>query len=81
MTPAEIIAMLASVGVTPDAKRPTTWDGYLDVFSQFAALVAAKEREACAQVADSYIDAEWPGDDLSRQSESTAADIRARGQS
>lgn len=75
----EIIEMLASVKVTRWDLRPTTWDGYLDVFHKFADLVAAREREECAKVADKFAEssqyktqrnlAEW-----------CASSIRARGQ-
>jgi hypothetical protein len=38
-----------------------------------------KEREACAMIAASFIDEEWPGDDLSTQAENIASSIRAGG--
>jgi hypothetical protein len=71
----EIIAMLASIGVEPRAKRPTDWKGFVAVFERFAAMVAAKEREACAAVAaDTFYGN--PGE-LNHE---IAAAIRARGQ-
>lgn len=52
MTRDEIIAILKTVGVYPAAKLPTTWDGFVDVFSAFAENVADAEREACAKVCE-----------------------------
>lgn len=46
----EITEMLESIGVTRFAVRPHNWEGNLAVFEKFAALVAAKEREACAKL-------------------------------
>lgn len=48
----EIIDMLESIGVTPMAMGPTSFKVYFEVFQKFTALVAAKEREACAQLSD-----------------------------
>jgi hypothetical protein len=63
--------------------RQTGWhDALLDVsfvlpmLTDFAKLVAAKEREACAKVCDEFAkDSDWPTVD------NCAAAIRARGES
>lgn len=66
MTPEEILAMAKEASICHSADSyEFTHDGMLG----FAALVAAKEREACAQVCESWDD---PRD--------YAAAIRARGQ-
>ena len=81
---AEIIAMALQVGVREYGPNTRNWSFDLSELESFVALVADKaaatEREACAQIAEGYIDQEWPGDELSVQAESTAGDIRARGQ-
>lgn len=74
MTRDEILALAREAGLQ------RTNPGEAIEVVRFAALVAAKEREACAQIAEGYIDQEWPGDELSVQAESTAGDIRARGE-
>jgi hypothetical protein len=60
-----------------------SYDGYEENLEAFAVLVAAAEREACAQVADSQ-DGDDPGDapdcTWSRCARHIAAAIRARGQ-
>lgn len=79
MTHEEIIAMAREVGLLPDNSHPTPETRAMrkrcEVVKHFAALVAAKEREACAQLAgDSYYGN--PGE-LNHE---IAAAIRARGQ-
>jgi len=84
MTKAEILDMAKEAGLTD--KDLGDWmieygnaEGEI---KKFAALVAekaaAKEREACAQVAESYIDTAWPFCDVSQQAKDTASEIRAR---
>ena len=59
--------------------EPEPGDGTIEFLGSFAALVAAKEREACAQVCEgfkqgnsaTYIDDDW--------ADMCAAAIRARG--
>lgn len=51
MTNDEIIAIAREAGFNPVAYM----GGSLDVFVRFAALVAAKEREACADVAEKTV--------------------------
>lgn len=47
----EIIAMAREAGCVSAEFWPKDFAGLMGVFERFAALVAAKEREACAQVA------------------------------
>ena len=67
MTRAEVIAMARGVGIWCTL---TDVACAIDALERFAALVAAKEREACAQVCES-----WGGRDY----EKCATAIRARG--
>ena len=56
MTPAEIIAMAREAGLLPDNSHPAPETRAMrqrtNAVQRFAALVAAKEREACAQVCE-----------------------------
>ena len=63
MTRDEITRMAREAGCT--ANEANAWCGFLE---RFAALVAAAEREACAKLADKYME-RW-----------TADAIRARGE-
>ncbi len=60
----EIIRMAreagAAVDVSTDPNSPPSWwaAGHNDVWERFAELVAAKEREACAQICDQEV-ARW----------------------
>jgi hypothetical protein len=47
---------------------------YQKLLGRFAALAAAHEREACAEIADEMVAWDWNGDDI-------ADAIRARGES
>ena len=75
MTHEEIIAMAnAAAARHGHTYEPEPADGTVEFLTSFAALVAAKEREACAQLAgDSYYGN--PGE-LNHE---IAAAIRARG--
>jgi hypothetical protein len=66
MTQDEIIDMAIQAGASPDKN---IWLMYAEELEVFARLVAAKEREACAKVADGFI-----GGDV------IAERIRARGE-
>jgi len=68
----EIIVMARQVGYTPF--EALKWEQAL---TNFAKLVAAKEREACAKVCESLFDLE---DDTCDEAEQCAAAIRARGE-
>ncbi len=48
----EIIVMAREAGCVSAEFWPGDFAGLMGVFERFAALVAAKEREACAQVCD-----------------------------
>lgn len=75
MNQAEIIAMAREVGLLPDNSHPTPETRAMrkrcEVVKRFAALVAAKEREACAQVCMDRRSLDTPWD--------CAVAIRARG--
>jgi len=69
MTHDEIIRMAREAGISQSHA-----EGMTDFLERFAALVAAAEREACAQIAE-----EWLGPTKDRELHIAAA-IRARGQ-
>ena len=68
MTQDEIIEMARQAGLDPDL-----WN-YTDAFETFAKLIAEKEREACAKIADEWV-AAYPHPSLT-----IAEWIRKRGQ-
>ena len=70
----DIIEMAADVGMTGLSLIDV---GYLE---RFAALVAAAEREACAQLCEAEAE-KWEGDDgpISTEARLCALAIRARG--
>ena len=74
MTRDDIIEMAADVGMTGLSLIDV---GYLE---RFAALVAAAEREACAQLCEAEAE-KWEGDDgpISTEARLCALHIRARG--
>ena len=78
MTKEEIIEMAKQAGferLGVYAQFGDDWVGFTEDLETFAKLVAEKEREACAKIADSYADG------LERNySEIIADKIRARGQ-
>ena len=79
MTRAEVIAMARGVGIWCTL---TDVACAIDALERFAALVAATEREACAQVCDHYataLDYESSPYTHSRECKQAAAAIRARG--
>jgi len=71
MTRDDIIGWMQEVGAKKSDLTPQTYDGFVDLFQRFAALVAAAEREACAKACDGWMHAN--GNDC-------AAAIRARGE-
>ena len=81
MTREEIIAMAREVGLLPDNSHPTPETRAMrkrcEVVKRFAALVAAKEREACAEIAEKE-DVASTDDPFGVQS-CIADAIRARG--
>ena len=80
MTQDEIIEMAIEARLAFDSEEyPEIWQTYMNVGKQeietFAKLVAAKEREACAKVCDSF-----QARDVGMQPAECAGAIRARGE-
>jgi hypothetical protein len=73
MTPDEIIKMAMKAGVAPMMTNKPVMYPSLEALETFAALIAAREREACAMVAE-----QWPYED--ERMFSIAQAIRARGE-
>lgn len=85
MTTDEIMAMAREAGLLPDNAHPAPETRAMrkrcEVVKRFAALVEAKEREACAQVCDHYAHAKDYGGNTYMRSEdckNAATAIRAR---
>lgn len=76
MTKDEIIAMAREAGLSAMPANPNLTDYVNEKLIQFASLVAAAEREACAQICS--LNAEGCGGTLREVLESNAAAIRAR---
>lgn len=79
MTRTEVIAMATEAGLNSYRIAPGE---AVAVWERFAALVAAKEREACAQVCDHYAHAKDYGGNTymrSQDCKNAATAIRARG--
>ena len=74
----EIIQMAREAGFV-DASF-CRWSAYLDDLERFAALVAAAEREVCAQLCEDEAE-KWEGEDgsISTEARLCAINIRARG--
>ena len=82
MTHEEIIAMAREAGFDmsrlPSIRAANVYGEVNDELARFAALVAAKEREACAQVCDGFDTGRRLTSDF--KAAEMAAAIRARGQ-
>lgn len=52
MTRDEILIAMKEVGAAKHDLMPKTYEGVVDVFERFAAIVRADEREQCAKVCD-----------------------------
>ena len=78
MTQDEIIRFAIQFRLVTTGNR----DGvYMDALTEFANLVAAKEREECAKLIDEEaLDAYTIDDSLARATENYASLIRARGE-
>ena len=50
----DVIRWMQEVGAKESNPTPQTYEGFVDIFQHFAALVAAHEREACALLCDDY---------------------------
>jgi len=74
MTPDEIIKMAMRAGVAPMMTNKPVMYPSQEALENFAALVAAIEREACARVVEQYTGA-W-----SDEGYALASAIRARGE-
>ena len=76
----DVIRWMQEVGAKENNPTPQTYEGFVDIFQHFAALVAAAEREACAKVCEDY--ANSPGVDEMAYRALREADeaIRARGE-
>jgi len=68
MTREDIIRMIKQSGVSRPAHLLHPFSVYVENFERFAVLVAAHEREACAEIAGPHLDG------------AIAAAIRARGE-
>jgi hypothetical protein len=76
MTQDEIIRFAIQCRLVTTGNR----DGlYMDALTEFAKLVAAKEREACAKVCDELVNAENSGD-YQNAANWCSERIRARGE-
>jgi len=80
MTEDEIIDLATEAGLAYNSDDyPDIWDTYMNVGREeimvFAKLVAAKEREACAKLCDSF-----QARDVGMQPAECAGAIRARGE-
>ena len=71
----DVIRWMQEVGAKESNPTPQTYEGFVDIFQHFAALVAAAEREACAKVCEPQ---SAHGDPLTAWK--IAAAIRARGE-
>lgn len=72
----DTIRMAREVGIDPESDTLCNYDGWVDTLVDFAVLVAAFEREACAKVCET----EWSNVAERMYGEECAAAIRARGQ-
>ena len=83
MTKKEIIEMVREAGGYSPEKYPDEWRLDVDDLSRFAKLVAEKEREACAKIAENRI-LHDENKNIKKgylfAQQSIAQDIRTRGQ-
>jgi hypothetical protein len=83
----DITRMAQEVGIDPESDTLCNYDGWVDTLVDFAVLVAAAEREACAKVCVKLYDKFSDDPDMVRLKarhafvlDGCAAAIRARGQ-
>jgi hypothetical protein len=69
----DVIRWMQEVGAKESNPTPQTYDGFVDIFQHFAALVAAAEREACCKI----VHGQCESDNVAQQ---TVDAIRARGE-
>ena len=69
----DVIQWMQEVGAKENNPTPQTYEGFVDIFQHFAALVAAAEREACCKI----VHGQCESDNVAQQ---TVDAIRARGE-
>ena len=69
----DVIRWMQEVGAKESNPTPQTYDGFVDIFQHFAALVAAAEREACCKI----VYGQCESDNVAQR---TVDAIRARGE-
>jgi hypothetical protein len=69
----DVIRWMQEVGAKENNPTPQTYEGFVDIFQQFAALVAAHEREACCKI----VHGQCESDNVAQR---TVDAIRARGE-
>jgi hypothetical protein len=81
MTRDDIIGWMQEVGAKKSDPTPQNYDGFVDIFQRFAALVAEREKEACATVCDEVECGSSMMIEERQTANECARKIRARGQS
>ena len=84
----DVIRWMQEVGAKENNPTPKNYEGFVDIFQQFAALVSAAEREACAMVCDAKAERNFPWSSENADKYHAQADwanvcaeaIRARGE-
>ena len=69
----DVIRWMHEVGAKESNPTPQTYDGFVDIFQHFAALVAANEREECCKI----VHGQCESDNVAQR---TVDAIRARGE-
>ena len=69
----DVIRWMQEVGAKENNPTPQTYEGFVDIFQHFAALVAAAEREACCKI----VYGQCESDNVAQR---TVDAIRARGE-
>ena len=69
----DVIRWMQEVGAKESNPTPQTYEGFVDIFQHFAALVAAAEREACCKI----VHGQCESDNVAQR---TVDAIRARGE-
>ena len=69
----DVIRWMQEVGAKENNPTPQTYEGFVDIFQHFAALVAAAEREACCKI----VYGQCESDNVAQR---TVEAIRARGE-
>ena len=69
----DVIRWMQEVGAKESNPTPQTYEGFVDIFQHFAALVAAAEREACCKIVYGLCESD-------NSAQRTVDAIRARGE-